>query len=261
MKALSIKRWMSGNGIILIAVFLLGSSCDLMDFLRPAAVKEKARTQEAQKNGAAEPESMMSPAEKMAFHRWLAKEMIEQVLGRPVKDKSETENWANVLSQRGSVEGVYHGIVLSAEYTGLEAGKADVKALRFFANEMAMLDFPIATENDPKVKAASEKYAQENMGSSVYVMKRELGEKVLKESVKRKDNRETLAAWYSAIAARWARQGVDFGMAQRNKPEEVFHFNWAKENNLGMVQWELLNKAHRLMNAYSGIAVNPAGKK
>jgi hypothetical protein len=49
-------------------------------------------------------------------------------------------------------------------------------------------------------------------------------------------------------------------MAQRNKTDEIFHFNWAKENKLGMIQWELLNKVHRLMNAYGGIGASPAGK-
>lgn len=203
---------------------------------------------------------MMSPSEKMGFHRWMVTEMIEQVLGRPVKDKSEIEGWANVLSQRGSVEGVYHGMVLSSEYTGLEQGRADVKALRFFALEMAMMDSPASSEQDPKVKAASENYAKQNMASSLFTMKRELGERVINEANKRKENKETLAAWYAAIAARWARQNVNFGIPQRNKTEEIFHFNWAKENNLGMIQWELLNKVHRLFNAYGGVKVHPAGK-
>jgi hypothetical protein len=203
---------------------------------------------------------MLSPAEKLGFHRWLVSEMIEQVLGRPAKNKSEVEGWANVLAQRGSVEGVYHGIVLSTEYTQLEKGQADVKALRFFAHEMAMLDSPASNEEDPKIKTGSEAYAKANMATPLFTMKRELGEKLIREADKRKDNKETLAAWYGALAARWARQNVDFGLPQRNKADEIFHFNWAKENNLGMIQWELLNKIHRLMNAYGGVKINRAGK-
>ncbi|MGZ3711605.1 MAG: hypothetical protein ACXVBE_07605, partial [Bdellovibrionota bacterium] len=248
--------------VLLIAVFLLCSSCELLDAFRPAVARQKAQVLQNQVNGSAEPEGMMSPSEKMSFHRWMVKEMIEQVLARPIKDKNEVEGWANVLSQRGSLEGIYHGLVLSSEYGEKEKGRGEVKALRFYAMEMAMLDSPASSEQDPKVKAASEKYAKENMSTSVFTMKRELGERLVREAESRKGNKETLAAWYAAIAARWAKLNVDFGLAQRNKTDEVFHFNWAKENNLGMIQWELLNKVHRLMNNYGGVLVgsSPAGK-
>ncbi len=214
-------------------------------------------------NRAAEPTNvkMMSPREKLAFHRWLVLEMQEQIFSRPVKDQNSASALANVLSQRASIEGVYHGIVLSTEYVALEKGQpSNVKALRFYGNEMAMLDYPAATESDPRVVSASAKYLKDSMGWPIYTLKRELGERILRESEGRKDDSEKLAAWYSGIAARWAKYEIDFGLPQRNNKDEVFHFNWAKENTLGMIQWELLNRAHRILNKLGGIATSPIGK-
>jgi hypothetical protein len=248
--------------LILPALFLFPilvlSGCDLPDFLRPSAKMVREQT-----NSTAEPNTtkMMSPREKFAFHKWLVLEMQEQIFARPAKDQNSAAGWANVLGQRASIEGVYHGIILSSEYANLEKGNAaDIKALRFYGNEMAMLEFPSAQESDARVQGAAAKYVKESMGLPIYTLKRELGERILREADKRRGDTEKLAAWFAGIASRWARQDINFGMPQRNNKDEAFHFNWAKENTLGMIQWELLNKAHRILNHLGGIAVSPTGK-
>ena len=264
LKAPKLKQ-VSGKGVYLFAayLFLMFTACDLLGSEKGRIL---AAAQENQKNQAPEPDAIMSPGEKMNFHRWLVTEMMEQVYAKPfAKDNKEIGGWANVFSQRGSVEGVYHGLILSSDYTALEKGKADARALRFFALEMAMLNNPILNEQDPKIKAASAEFAKEDLGTSIFTLKRVLGEKVLAEAEARKNDKEKLAAWYSAMAARWAKLKVPFGLPQRDKTDEVFHFNWAKENNLGMIEWELLNKAHRLMNHYGNLNAaaappSPAGK-
>lgn len=242
------------------ALFLLCSlsACNVLDWLKPAA-----RTRQDESNRTAEPSNvkMMSPREKLAFHRWLVTEMQEQIFARPVRDGSAAAGWANVLSQRASIEGVYHGIILSTEYAALENGKpSDIKALRFFGNEMALLDFPAATEDDPRVKDAAARYLKDSMRWPIYTLKREMGERILREADQRKADPEKLAAWFAGIAARWAKHDVNFGLPQRNNKDEIFHFQWAKENTLGMIQWELLNRAHRILNQLGGIAINPTGK-
>jgi hypothetical protein len=239
-------------------LFSLLSGCNWIDWIKPAS---RARQEESNKTAEPSNVKMMSPREKLAFHRWLVLEMQEQVFARPVKDPSAAAGWANVLSQRASIEGVYHGIILSTEYLALESGKpSDIKALRFFGNEMAMLDFPAANEDDPRVAAASAKYLKDSMSWPIYTLKREMGERILREANKRKADADKLAAWYAGIAARWAKHDVNFGLPQRNSKDEAFHYNWAKENTLGMIQWELLNKAHRILNQLGGVAVNPTGK-
>jgi hypothetical protein len=96
------------------------------------------------------------------------------------------------------------------------------------------------------------------MGTSLFTLKRILGEKVLQEANKRKDDKDGLAAWYASFVSRWVKIGVPFGLVQRNREDEAFHFRWAKENNLGMVQWELLNRVHRVMNSFGGLAPVPS---
>jgi hypothetical protein len=239
-------------------LFFLFTGCD---FLSGRSGKGALGPQAEQTNQSAEPAGeVMSPKEKFGFHRWLVKEMYEQVYARPVKTGTDLNAWANVLGQRGSIEGVYHGIILSADYAAMETGKADLRALRFFAVGMSVLENPNLGESDPKLVSSSAALAKEHMNSSLFTLKRLLGAKVLHESAKRREDKEKLAAWYADLALRWAKIGVDFGLPQRNKAEEIYHFKWAQENNLGLLQWELLNRVHRIMNFYGGVAFSPAGK-
>jgi len=234
--------------------FVALSACDWREALRPSGAPGKK--EEVEKSAEPTGAGFMSPREKFAFYRWLVTEMQEQIFARPLQDKSSSGGWANVLSQRGSIEGVYHGFVLSSEYFALEKGKpANIKALRFYGVEMALLDYPAALESDSRVQEAAARYVNDNMRSSVFTLKRELGARILKESEKRKKDAEGLAAWYSNFATRWARMDVPFGLERRNLKDEAFHFKWAKENTLGMVQWELLNRQHRILNFLDGIQV------
>jgi hypothetical protein len=263
--------------LVASAFFLFGflSSCKLFDEVRPKSVEQKPS--DSQKEMSADPlNAMMTKGEVFNFHRWLIKEMQEQILVRPANNDQDINGWANVLSQRGSIEGVYHGFVLSAEYGAKETGKPELKAVRFFAQEMAAFDFPNAKDGDPEMAKAAEKYAKENMGTPLFVMKRFLGDRILKESIARKADKERLASWYSGFVGRWSKAGVPFGHKQRDSGTEAYHYKWALDNNLGMVQWELLNRMHRIMNAYGGVALpvpaassapsttptqpNPAGK-
>lgn len=252
--------------MLLGLALLVLPACDLLEKFRPAA------TSGNKNEGVAEPAAVkvMSPREKFGFYRWLVNEMQEQIFARPVKDPASLDAWANVLTQRGSVEGVYHGFVLSRDYLTLEEGKkADIQALRFFGLEMALMDLPFATEQDEKVKAAAARYVKESMSLSFFTLKKNLGERILQEATKRKGQEEKLAAWYSGIVARWAKLDIPFGLAQRNEKSEVFHFEWARQNTLGMLEWELLNRSHRIFNQLGGVGLpakapmpksaNPAG--
>ncbi|RYZ99764.1 MAG: hypothetical protein EOP11_19075 [Proteobacteria bacterium] len=248
--------------------FFAFSGCDQLANLgikapatkKPAAVRETS----------AEPTGkLLTAGDRFNFYRWLVKEMQEQILGRATTDNAKINNWAGVLAQAGSLEGVYHGIVLSTDYNDLEKGRADLKAVRFFASEMAALDFPLLPETDAKVVAATQGYAQTAMTTPLFTLKRLLGERILEESVKQKGDAERLANWYAPLAAKWSRVGIPLGAEQRARTDEAFHFRWATENNLGLVQWELLNRAHRILNALGGVpaiaasapaAATPAGK-
>lgn len=249
-------KWVSRYAAPTFFILVLSlSGCDWLAPLRPKGSAVKKPDEQTEKS--AEPSGeVMTQGEKLGFHRWLVKEMQEQIFARASRGNEDVNGWANVLSQRGSIEGVYHGFVLSSEYNALERGKADVKALRFFAQEMAILDYPNAKDTDDSIRLAAEKYAKEYMGVPLFTLKRVLGDKIIKESNARRADKDRLAAWYAPSVSRWARMGVSFGLPERDKPDEAFHFRWAQENNLGMIQWELLNRVHRVMNNYGGVAVS-----
>jgi hypothetical protein len=228
------------------------SGCDL---LKPALKRTQKKDQNSESSADPSATEYMSQGEKFAFHRWLVNEMLEQVYAKPNTSQEAVNAWANVFSQRGSMEGVYHGMVLSTDYAALEKGRAELKAVRFFAQEMAAMDHPNNRDSDDVVKATAEKYAKENMGQSLFTLKRLLGDRVIQESNSRKADKDRLATWYANFVGRWAGAGVSFGMPQRDKADEAYHFKWAKDNNLGMLQWELLNRVHRVLNAYGGIPV------
>lgn len=243
------KKWVRAFLPTFLFFSLCFSACE-------AATDQAAKTQ-ADKSPAV---TTANPTDKKSFYRWLATEMHEQIYMRASANKNEVESWANVFSQGGSIEGVYHGMVLSTDYAKSENGRADLKVLRFFSQEMALLDNPGAKDSDPKVKASAEKYAKENMQTSLFTQKRMLGERFLAEIEKRKSDRAKLAEWYAGYASRWAKLGIDFGMKQRNDSSADFHKNWANENSLGLVQWELLNRMHRILNEYSGVVISRPDK-
>jgi hypothetical protein len=88
-----------------------------------------------------------------------------------------------------------------------------------------------------------------------------MGERILAELEKRKADRAKLADWYSTLVIRWLQTDVSFGMLSRNRDDVEFHRNWAKENSFGLIQWELLNRVHRILNQKGGVAlVTPVGK-
>lgn len=239
---------------------LLCFSLTACDLLKPAAKAPQKKDPNSESSADTSATEYMSKGEKFAFHRWLVTEMLEQVYAKPPLSDEVVNNWANVFSQRGSMEGVYRGMVQSTDYFALETGRADLKALRFFAQEMAAMDHPNNKDSDEVVKATAEKYAREYMGKPLFTLKRVLGDRVLDESSSRKADKDRLATWYANFVGRWAKAGISFGMAQRDKPDEAFHFKWAKDNNLGMLQWELLNRVHRVLNEYGGVAPAAAPK-
>jgi hypothetical protein len=98
------------------------------------------------------------------------------------------------------------------------------------------------------VQALSEKYATLFVGSSIYTLKRVLGDEALKVVGAKKQFKDKLALWYSKFAVRTATMGVDFGISQRSLTNEDFHFKWAFSANEDRVSWEILNRLHRLLN-------------
>ena len=209
---------------------------------------------------ASNPDSqIMAPRERQGFYRWLITEMHEDIYQTPVQDAKSIKDvltWVNVLDQGGSIEGVYHGMILTPKYRALERGRASLAAIRFFAEQLAMLKLEQSTP-DENTKKLTQEYGQRLLNMPLYTLKRELGERMFTKITKLKGNQEKLADWFANLTVYLAGKNVPFGMEQRNRADINFHKQWAMNNNLGLLQWETLNRMHRILNYY-GKAPTPA---
>lgn len=101
----------------------------------------------------------------------------------------------------------------------------------------------------PFDKAAAEpKYRQLFIGASVYTMKRVLGDEALRVVEVKREYPEKFALWYGKWVVRICGRDVDFGVGLRNKADEQFHYNWALKASPDRLQWEVLNRLHRVLN-------------
>ena len=250
MKKLSINRWW--HCVLAVAtISILVTACNKSAHKAPAPQASTAQTKK-------EPEAqsqIMTPKEKRSFYTWLLNEMHQQVYVQPFPDLQEMLNWLNVLEQGGSVEGVYHGMVLSTQYMDKEKDAlAKDDALRFFAEESVLLSLEKQVL-DTKSSAAVDQLLVKMPKTSIYTLKREMGESILKLVSAKKGDRNKLADWYADVATRWSAKKIPFGIAERNKEERSFHYQWAMDNSVELLQWELLNRTHRILNQTQGLVL------
>jgi hypothetical protein len=117
--------------------------------------------------------------------------------------------------------------------------------------EPAPLTSPVAK---PDATTLAMGYAKVFVGSSIFTLKRIIGDEVQKLVALRlgkgapADGRERLAVWYGKWVVRLAGMGVDFGLPQRLRADELFHYQWAIAATPDRLQWEMLNRLHRLLN-------------
>lgn len=98
----------------------------------------------------------------------------------------------------------------------------------------------------PDAMQLADRYGKVFVGASIFTLKRTLGDEAQKLVAALK--RDRLAAWYGRWVVRMAATGVDFGIAQRNLPDETFHSQWALTANVDRLEWEILNRLHRVLN-------------
>ena len=241
-----------GRWILTLSAFFLFSACDKLPFFKsasdgPAVTEEKERGLE--EIDAAE---VLTPNERKRINRQFLREMYEQVYAKRLTDLAFYSSWMNVLEQGASIEGVYRGLTLSDSYRALERGTVSKEARDFFAREVAYLE----VLKNPKLRSESE-LAKELAKSAeklpLFTLKRVLGEKVLEAIELRKSDRAAVAELYANLVMRWFDSGVDFGFKQRNLQDRDFHHSWALRNSRGRVQWEILNRLHRVMNHHGRI--------
>jgi hypothetical protein len=107
-----------------------------------------------------------------------------------------------------------------------------------------------ASPGGPKADARvlAERYTKQFVGASIFTLKRVLGDEALRVVAVKREYPEKLASWYSKWVVHMAALGVDFGISQRNKADEVFHYKWAMTASEDRLNWEVLNRVHRVLN-------------
>jgi hypothetical protein len=186
-------------------------------------------------------------------------EIYQVVLLHEPKSKSEFGSWLDVLNQGASFEGVYNGFTHSDEYGKLErsGATANLEALKSFTEELsgieAQLEHPTAFD-ELKLKKPLDspesiaKYQAHFSGTNIFRLKRVLGEEALKLVWQKRKSPEALASWYSKWVVHMASRNIDFGLPLRNKPDEKFHSDWAMKTPIDRIEWEVLNRLHRMLN-------------
>ncbi len=202
-------------------------------------------------------------------------------------DKAEFGSFVDTLNQGASFEGVYNGFTHSSDYRQMEIENtgATPEALRTFSMLLAefqaelpeqtqfdeksgqplarpvqpdgsteVVEFRAATlpkpspTSGPDKKALEERYLKIFVGSSIFTLKRVLGDEALKVLAVKREFPEKMAIWYSKWVIRMSEFGVDFGIAQRNNKDEQFHYQWAVSAPEDRLKWEVLNRVHRVLN-------------
>lgn len=215
-------------------------------------------------------------------------EVLHVVFMRKPENLQEFSGWANTLNQGASLEGVYNGLTHAANYRHLEESNpgASPAALRMFSEELAYLEAelpsptpfdashalplavlgqadmlsashpsgeaspsPVPSKNPASIAPWAEDYAKIFSASSIFTLKRVLGDEALKVISVKNLSKDKLAFWFSKWVVRLAQRSVDFGLDQRNKPDDAFHYQWALENSEDRIRWEVLNRLHRVLNA------------
>src|SRR5581483_2838831 len=99
-----------------------------------------------------------------------------------------------------------------------------------------------------QTKEALSSYLEYFSGSSLFRLKRVLGEEALKLVWQLRKSPEDLALWYANWVTHMAEKKINFGLVLRNKPDEKFHYQWAMHTPVDRIEWEILNRYHRMLN-------------
>jgi hypothetical protein len=225
----------------------------------------------------------LSPGEVSTRNSEVLQEIYRVVMLEDPSDRSVFGNWVDTLNQGASFEGVYNGFVRSATYVGLETktAAAPAEAVTLFLTEWAELEYelsdrahfelvegalelrvreveaPQASVNPSTAEAITiekqkliEPQRVAIIGHSVFTLKRLLGEAVLRWVGFKRKSIADFASGYAKWAIRLSTSPVDFGLSARKKNDEGFHYQWAVSQPVDVVQWEMLNRVHRLLNQF-----------
>lgn len=179
------------------------------------------------------------PAERKAqFDRAFVQELF--FVTRKVEPKDEDlSQWLNNLTQGGSREAVYQGLVLDDVYATLEQLNEKPTA--------RLLDFCLRFSKKFYNVAYTEAGLQ---GYNLYTLKRTITEKGLDllEHWEGSDL-DALYTWYAVYSADLAKEYSPFFKSDLRKNQDAeFHLQWAKGMPIQNIKSEFIIKTHLVMN-------------
>ena len=261
------------------ATLLLFSSCDIAkDALVSLGIQQSKVAPQPSLSPSPQPKisnAENGPTKEQVVHAEFIKELLQVVLWREARTENEFNKYLNILDQGAHLEGVYNGIVYSDEYRSREKGAARIAALKAYSKIMTQLLLdqkydplkikppaspdvpPLEKETAPSQPTEQERakllaeVEQEALTQPVFVLKRKLGEEVLKTIALKREYREKMSTWYGRFSVLMGEFNVEFGLPERNRRDEYYHYRWALEANEDRIKWELLNRVHRVLNAMS----------
>lgn len=149
----------------------------------------------------------------------------------------------NSMNQGASFEGIYNGLIHNNVYRGTEetSEPASFRAVEAFIDQMLIFQAEALSQTPRGDLILSFKK------SSLFTLKRILGDEAIK-FMRAFKSRAELAEWYSSWALSMNRYKIDFGLSLRNNTDQRFHRNFAMNATQDTLDWEVLNRLHRLMN-------------
>lgn len=250
---------------------------------------EAYRTAQAPTPSARPPSPLPSEsvtARQVRANAELLQEMLSVVTLKAPVDASRFGNIVDTMNQGASLEGIYNGLVHSADYRGQEEGYfgSSAEALDAFAVQLAYVEaaFPkprefdgsathplamidptdlspsqslepvmrLPAESAKDVKALAIAYRKHFAGASVYILKRVLADEALRLiALKQTEGPKALQEWYGEFVERAAELKVDFGLPLRSRADRAWHVKWAETAGMDRLEWEVLNRLHRIVNA------------
>lgn len=179
------------------------------------------------------------PEERKAqFDRAFVQELFFVTRKTEPKDE-DLSTWLNNLTQGGSREAVYQGLVLDDVYATLEQLNEKPTA--------RLLDFCMRFSK----KFFGLTYTESGLqGYNLYTLKRTITEKGLDllEYYEGK-NLDDLYTWYAVYSADLAKEYSPFFKSElRKNPDAEFHLQWAKGMPIQHIKSEFIIKTHTVMN-------------
>jgi hypothetical protein len=180
----------------------------------------------------------LKPEQEEKYYYAYVREIFE-VTRQTKPNDDEVAKLMNILSQKGSREGIYHSLVLDSVYGGMENYDKPIKS--------NAADFAVYFYG----RYIGKKVAKENLkGMNIYSLKRLVADKALDVMDAYGDNREDLEKWYAVMSSDLASKfPLVWSGKMRKDTSSQNHKLWASKVPLQHIKSEMLIKIHGAFNS------------